>query len=479
MSSQDSGVSRSGLTTGSPGKLLAFGLLAIVVFMAVGLGWAQNSEIRGTVADEKKAMIPGADIVITSVATGTSRSTVTNNVGFYSVPLLKEGEYLVKCGIPALSQQAHVRLEVGQTSEVDFKLKVGEVTQVIEVQASAERLQSKAQDVGQVIDQKRIESLPLNGRNYLELAQLSVGVVKSSQGGRGENSSDEGAVRAAGLSGSQQNLVLDGVDNSSRVGQGPLLTQTQAVKPPIEAISEFKVLTNNVSAEFGFRMGAKVLVSPGSGTNDLHGSLYEFHRNAATAANNFFFNSLRNPGTTGEKSPAYIRNQFGATVGGPLIRDPTFFFGSYQGTRIRQNGDSYQRSVPSEAVRSGDFSKEPGGIRRNRKIFDPATLKGTGARQSATLSSPTISSHVHVGTPFPRKLSNCTRSQLPDSGLLKRNYRLLFPCQRHQNYDQYDVRIDHNFSEVNRIFGRYSLRDKRESWGQTCRFLRLQDRPWA
>ncbi len=463
MSSKNRSIVRSGLATKSPGRFFAFGLVSLVVFVSVfGIGWAQNSEIRGTVADEKKAMIPGAEIVVTQVATGTSRSTITNDVGFYSVPLLKEGEYQVKCSMPGFAaQQARIRLEVGQTSEIDFKLKVGEVTQVIEVQASAERLQSRAQDVGQVIDQKRIESLPLNGRNYLELAQLSVGVVKSVQGGRGENTGAEGGVRASGLSSSQQNLVLDGVDNSSRVGQGPLLTQTQAVKPPIEAISEFKVLTNNVSAEYGFRMGAKVLVSTRSGTNDLHGSLYEFHRNAATAANNFFFNSLRNPGATGQKSPAYIRNQFGATLGGPIIRDKTFFFGSYQGTRIREDGDSFQRGVPSLAVRSGDFSREPGGIRRNSKIFDPLTLKGAGAQAIRTVEFANNILPRERWDPIAAKLielyplPNCLTAGCENTTL---NYFSL--ARNSTNFDQYDVRIDHNFSDVNRIFGRYSMRDE-------------------
>ena len=329
--------------------------------------------------DISKAVIPGAEVSVTNVQTGITRKVFANEVGLYLVPLLKEGQYKVSCQNPGFNtQETVIRLAIGQVAQLDFRLEVGEISNVVEVSGETALLQSKASDVGQVIDEKRIQELPLNGRNYLELAQLSAGVVRSSQGGRGNNAGDEASFKAVGTSVSQNNVLLDGSDNSAYVGNGPLLTQTQAVKPAIESISEFKVITNNTSAEYGFKMGAKVLVSTKSGTNDFHGALYEFHRNASLAANNFMFNKFSNPGATGTGSPKYIRNQFGAALGGPIKRDRTFFFASFQGARIREDGTSFTRSVPSASLRVGDFSKEPGGTSRSAKVFDPLTVTGSG-----------------------------------------------------------------------------------------------------
>ena len=252
------------------------------------------------------------------------------------------------------------------------------MSEVVNVSSEAELVQSKAQDVGQVIDEKRIRELPLNGRNYLELAQLSAGVVPSAQAGRGHRTATEGGFRSEGQHVAQNNVLLDGSDITSKTSRGNLGFQAQAVIPNVEALSEFKVLTNNTSAEYGFRQGANVIVSTRAGTNAFHGSLFEFHRNSALAANNFFFNRNSLPAETGAKRPNYIRNQYGATLGGPIVRDRTFFFGSFQGTRIRQ-GVSRTATVPSAAVREGDFSREPGGAGRNVNIYDPLTITGTGA----------------------------------------------------------------------------------------------------
>lgn len=425
------------------------GPLLLVWLWSFSLGLGQDSGLQGVVRDETGAVIPGADLAVTNLETGVTTRVVTNDVGYYSVPLLKQGRYQVTCSMPGFSSQSsQIRLEVGQVARLDFRLRIGEVTEVVEVTAVSPLLQSKTTDVGQVIDEKRIHELPLNGRNYLELAQLTAAVLPARQLGRGHRAGEEGSFVAAGVHVAQNNVLLDGSDNSSRTSGGPLGFQAQAVKPPIDAVSEFKVITNNTSAEHGFRMGAKVLVSTKSGTNEYHGSLYEFHRNDVLGANNFFANRA------GAEKPKFIRNQFGATLGGPVIRDRTFFFASYQGTRIRR-GQSFTSTVPSAAVREGDFSQEP--IQR-RNIFDPLTLTGSGAgairqqfpnnRIPADRRDP-VAMNVLELYPLPNIPG---RENLPDN--------FFFSPTETDDADQFDFRVDHHFTELHRIFVRYSVRDQ-------------------
>ncbi|MGH9340037.1 MAG: carboxypeptidase regulatory-like domain-containing protein, partial [Acidobacteriota bacterium] len=303
----------------------------VIFLLAAAPLFAQESGIQGVVQDETESVIPGADVRVTHLSTGIAKTAVTDDVGFYSVPLLSEGRYKVEATMPGFStQETQIRLQVGQVSRVNFQLKIGEITDIVEVTSEGSLLQSKPTDVGEVIEGKRILEMPLNGRNYLALAQLATGVLPARQLGRGHRAGEEGSFIAMGMHGAQNNVLLDGADNSSQTSGGPLGFEAQAVKPPVDAVSEFKVITNNTSAEHGYRMGAKVLVSTKSGTNDFHGSLYEFHRNDVLGANNFFANKA------GAEKPKYIRNQFGATFGGPIVENKTFFFASYQGTRIRR-----------------------------------------------------------------------------------------------------------------------------------------------
>ena len=287
--------------------------------------------IQGVVSDTSGAIIPGASITVVNDATGVSRTTTTNEAGFYTVPALNPGQYTLTAESDGFApvERPSARLEVGQTLRADFSLNVGSVTEVVEVSAAAQLLQTEQTDVGQVIDSKRILEMPLNGRNYLQLAQFTVGVLPSRALGKGTRHDGErggeGGFRAMGMNVAQNNILLDGNDNSSRNSGGPLGFQSQAVKPPVDAVSEFKVVTNNMSAEYGYRAGAKVLVSTKSGTNNFHGSVYEFLRNDKLDGTNFFANRV------GAAKPTYRQNQYGGTIGGPVVKNKTFFFFSYQG----------------------------------------------------------------------------------------------------------------------------------------------------
>ncbi|MCX6602555.1 MAG: carboxypeptidase regulatory-like domain-containing protein, partial [Acidobacteria bacterium] len=413
---------------------------------------AQNAGVQGVISDPSKAIIPGATITITNLETAVSAKTVANESGLYVFPSLSTGRYKLECAAPGFAprQVNELRLEVGQTARIDFELKTGTLVESIEVSATGILINSQTSEVGQVIDSKRILEMPLNGRNYLQLALFTAGAQPGGDIGTGSRGRDEGQFSAVGLQMAQNNVLLDGNDNSSRTSGGPLGFEAQQVKPPVDAVAEFKVVTNNMSAEYGYRAGAKVLVSTKSGTNQFHGSAYEFLRNEKLDGTNFFANR------SGGLKPSYRQNQYGATLGGPAIKNKTFFFASYQGTRIR-TGQSYISSVPSaDITERGDFSRQPA-IRRN--IFDPRTQTGTGATAARS--------------PFPNNIIPATRwdpvvknilGLYPKANIatvgehLPNNY--YFGPSDSDDGDQYDFRGDHNINDKHRFFARYSLRDQ-------------------
>ena len=373
---------------------------ALAVLSLAPAALAQNSGIQGVVTDASGGVIPAASITVANVATGVEYDAQSNETGFYSVPFLSPGTYTVTAQTEAFapSTRENLKLDVQQIARVDFELSVGTVTEVVEVSAAAALLESEQATMGQVIENKRIVEMPLNKRNYLELAQLSVGILPGSTVGAGTRPgrSGEAGFVGMGMRGYQNNVMIDGIDNGSRAGGGPLGFQAQASKPSVDAVAEFKVVTNNMSAEYGFRMGPKVLVSIRSGSNDLHGSAFEFIRNDKLDATNFFANR------SGSVKPTLRQNQFGGTLGGPIMKNKTFGFFSYQGTRIRV-GRSFLATVPAQLTRSGDFSME----RRNHNmVFDPESTVGTGA--------------AAIRDPFPNNVIPASRFDPVSTPLLSR-----------------------------------------------------------
>ena len=397
---------------------------------------AQHATVQGVVTDESNAAVPGARVAVTNVATGVVVSTVTNESGFYSVPFLIPGTYRVEATKEgfAVAKRENLVLNVNQTVAVDFRLRVGTVTETVEVQAAAELLNSQTSVVGQVIDNKRIVELPLNGRNYLELARLTAGVVPDA----GSRTSAKGTFSALGQRAYQVNVLLDGIDNSSRASGGQLGFEAQAVTPSIDAVAEFKVVTNNNSAEYGFRMGGTVIVQTKSGSNEFHGSLYEFLRNDKLDGTNFF--------AVGQGKPPYRQNQFGGTLGGRIVRDRTFFFGSVEGTRIRL-GETNIATVPRPELRNGDFSVT------GRPIFDPATTRQEAGRW---VRDPFAGNRIPSSRfdPVARAVIDLyPQPNLP--GLVSNHF---FAGSRKDDTNQVDTRVDHNLSAGHRMFGRYSRR---------------------
>jgi len=429
-------------------KQFAFSLAWVLL---ASLAWAQGtSAIQGLVTDSTGAVIPRAEITVKNLDTGVEYRASSNEVGFYVVPGLNPGRYSITCTSEGMapSERPEVRLEVGQTMRVDFELKVGAVAEVVEVSAVAQLLQSEKTDVGQVIDSKRIVEMPLNGRNYLELAKFAVGVLPSRELGKGTRhdgeSGGEGGILAVGMHAAQTNVLIDGADNSSRNSGGPLGFQMQAAKPSLDAVAEFRVVTNNMSAEYGFRMGAKVIVVTKSGTNELHGSLFEFVRNDKFDGTNFFANR------SGAQKPTLRRNQFGATLGGPFIKNKLFGFFSWQST-LERAGRSFTSSVPSVEAKNGDFSRQPG---KDGKIYDPLTLN-----KGVRLPFPGFVIPASRFDPVAKRVADLyPNPNIPGREHLKNNF--FYSPSKKTDSHQFDWRVDWNVSETTRAFGRYSLRDE-------------------
>lgn len=429
-----------------------FGRAALLLLTAGNLVLAQNSGIQGVATDPSGAPVPDVSVTITNVSTGVASTATTNERGFYSAPLLPTGTYklsAIKDGFAPVNVE-ELKLDVGQTARVDFALKIGAVAETVEVTAAAALLESETTAMGQVIENKRIVEMPLNLRNYLELGKFSAGVLPARMLNRGARTTGEdnaeGGFVGLGQRAYQTNVLLDGVDNSSRASGGPLGYQAQAVKPAVDTVAEFKVVTNNNSAEYGYRMGPKVIVSTKSGTNDLHASVYEFLRNDKFDGTNFFANR------SGSKKPTLRQNQFGGTVGGAVIKNRTFYFFSYQGTRVRR-GQSFTSTVPGALARGGDFSQE--GTNRNR-VFDPLTTTGTGA-DAIRLQFP---NNVIPATRFDPVVSKIMQNYpMPNiSGRDNMANNYFFAPSDMETDNQYDIKIDHNFSERDRTFYRWSIR---------------------
>ena len=439
---------------------LRFGVALVAIFMlTVSIGFAQKSEIQGTIMDETDAVIPGVDITVTNVETGVSRNTVTNDEGRYSVPKLFTGTYRISMSMAGFNtQQSELLLDAGQTTEQNFRLAVGTPSNVIEVSATSARITVTPHTVATVIEEKQIEQLPLLNRNVLALASLAPGIIKGSQGNRGDQMED--GFKSGGLAMEHVAISLDGIDNTGRVVFGPLATQSQAAKPPPEAIAEFKVITNNTSAEYGAKAGATILISTKGGTNDFHGGIYEFHRNAAVSANNFMFNRDAPRDSNGDiisTPPPYIRNQFGGTFGGPIIADRTFFFFSFQGQRLRSAGRSFLRRVPTSLELAGDFSQSNCAAQgRCANIYDPNTLTGSGQAAERQQFPGNVVPSNRIDP-----VAQSVMGIYPAPNIVTTSQNNFFYIQGQlDDSELYDIRIDHNFSDNHRIFGRYSYRNE-------------------
>ena len=432
-------------------------LLLAPAFLAVSL-MAQTffGTVVGTITDSTGASVPGAEVVITNTGTAERRSAQTDANGSYQFAALVPGSYKVdieKVGFKHFSRTS-LTVDVQSTIRVDAPLEIGDVGQVVEVSAQAALLQTDSSALSHVVEGRTIQEMPLNGRNVLNLVSLVPGVVPqgsasgnamgNQNGGGTTNVNGWGNYQIGGGMANQSAAYLDGSPLNVSYINAIVLIPTQ------DAIQEFRVATNNVSPQFGRYAGGVVNLTTKSGTNELHGGMYEYLRNTDLNANNFFNNR------SGLARPPFNQNQYGASAGGPLKKDKTFVFGSWENFSYRQ-GIPTLTTVPTAAMRLGDFSAA--GI---PKIYDPLTV--CGQYQNATC--PTANGQpVYTRTAFP---GNIVPPSLidPTAALIKDTYGAPTLPGIANNFGtnskvggdqhQYNARGDENLNEKQRLFLRYT-----------------------
>lgn len=327
-------------------SILIFAFVCSLLLTSNASAQVDRGSIAGTVTDTSSASVAGAKVMVTNLETGQVVEVSTDEEGNYSAKLLRIGRYSVKAEKQGFQSAIEPGVDVGinQVVRVDFSLKVGMASETVEVTTAAPLLQTDTSSLGTIETEKRITDLPLNGRNFIQLAYLGPGANggqtgSNVSGGVFENERANEAISVNGLRVTNNNFLLNGVDNNE-FGLGGTI-----VLPPPDAIQEFRTEENAMSAEFG-RGGAAVNVVLKSGTNSFHGGVYEFFRNDKLDALNYF---------SPEQEP-FQRNQFGGFIGGPIRENKTFFFGNYEGYRLRET-DPFISSVPTGDERTGDFSQ--------------------------------------------------------------------------------------------------------------------------
>jgi hypothetical protein len=385
---------------------------ALIAFLT-GNALAQTTQggIVGTIRDQKGANITGAKVTVSSPATGLHRETTTADNGIFRVMALPTGIYQIKAEAPGFATATTTGVEVGvdQVRTLDLTLRVGARNEVVEVQADASLTQTESSKLGEIIDNRKVEDLPLNGRDFAQLARLNPGVATS--GGGGGQQGGEGGVSGFSSNGQRStsnNFLVDGVDNNDYFGG------TAAQIPSIDSIQEFEVQTNTFAAEYGRNTGSVVNLVTKSGSNNLHGSVYEFFRNDALDARNYFNDS--------QFAKSALRlNQFGGTLGGPIIKNKTFFFLNYEGFR-RRAGITRITNVPTLAERAGNFVDNNG---------NPITV---------------------AVNPVSAQLFNL----FPQPNLNDPSGNFISSPEQNDGTDQFLVKVDHHFHSSDTLSARYS-----------------------
>jgi hypothetical protein len=424
-------------------RLSVLRILGCVVFSSFfGLSAVAQQitgSIRGTVVDPSGASVEGAYISAVQTETGLTRNAKTAHSGEYILLELPVGHYMIKAeakGFQTYIQQGIV-LDVNQTPTIPIHLAVGAETEKLQVQADAALIEGTVTALGKTVTEREVLDLPLNGRNFSQLGLLQPGVVPLTPGlaEAGGSLRDGQAYAVNGQRPESNNFLIDGANNFNGVDGGFVL------KPPVDAITQFKILTHNANAEFGGSLGSTTNIITRSGTNRFHGALWEFLRNDALDATNYFASTTE----------PLKQNQFGGTFGGPIIKDKTFFFGYYEGFRNRQ-GETQGSTVPSLAERGGDF----------RQLCDPS--KGESFDSNGYCSNPAHQLvFLFANPPSPIPYNQIQSMINPFS----QNLLSLFPEPNsgtnvfvstqtlRDDTDQFGLRIDHYLTSADTLNFRY------------------------
>jgi hypothetical protein len=441
--------------------------------------WAQKDSgaIAGLVRDATGAVVVGAQLTITDLDRGNTFTTKSDHQGEYVASPLKVGRYRVSAEKAGFKRAVvgPIVVNVDEKPVADFTLSVGSIRETVTVTSRAPLLETETSDLGQLVDSRRAETLPLNGRNYAQLALLGAGIAPSEPGSRVETSYGFSSNGARSL---QNNFLLDGVDNNSNLGD-VLTGQAYVIQPSVDAIEEFKVQTNAYSAEFGRGNGAILNAVLKSGTNRFHGDLYEFFRNDALDARNAFDTFGRQP---------YHQNQFGATFGGPIIKDRTFFFVDYEGFRVVQALPQLS-AVPTPAEIGGDFSSFltttvapqvdingkvlPGTTAVDcsghptyfGEIFNSRLTQASGLNGSGYCGVPIgVDASGNPTNKFPTGLIDPLAARisalLPAPNVNINGSNFLAEPKKTYSRNNADVRVDHKISDKDSLFGTFSYENQ-------------------
>jgi hypothetical protein len=415
--------------------------LVILGFTLLLLGtvtWAQQTtaDVLGIVTDASGAVLPSVKITVHNLDTAANYSATSDSGGNYMVTLLPVGRYSIKAtgvGFKTWTTTG-VTLALGDRLRQNIQLEVGGLEQSIEVTASSPALQADSSSVSNLITNTAMQNLPLSGRNFVVLTQLTAGASEGDPNGlpsgtRPDDRRQTSAVTVNGQPTSYNNFLIDGMDDNER-SIGTIL-----VKPSVDALQEMKVQTSLYSAEYGRTAGGVINFVTKSGTNQFHGSVFEFLRNEKLDARNFF----------AAVKPAYKQNQFGGSMGGPVVKNKLFFFGDYEGFRMHQ-GQTYTASVPTAAERAGNFA----GV---APIFDP--LSTTTNSSGVSTRTRFLNDQIPLNQMDPVAVNLVALWPLPLRSGLANNYS--YQPMKTQNNDTMDVRGDYRLSDSNTLFGRYSL----------------------
>ena len=390
--------------------------LLLAIALAAGLAWAQGTAtIFGTVSDSTGGVVPGARVIVRNMQTGLERETRSNEAGSYVAAQLPVGVYTVTAEAAGFKSgiQEGIRVQVDENRRVDFRLEVGALSESITVEAAIAQVETREGTLKEVVDAERIVELPLNGRNAIELQYLVAGVGRRTDRGQQQNPS----VSINGSRSNANNYTLDGGDNHDPYFNSP------AAFPNPDALQEFSIQTNAYSADRGRNAGIIMSAVTKSGTNQLHGSLFEFLRNEKLNARNFFAVTV----------PPFKRNQYGGTLGGPIRKNKLFYFTSYQGTRERSAPGSVTATVLSQAERQGDFSEI-----LPRSLRDPQGGLFPGNIIPRSRLHPAALKFLEAFIPLPNRPGNLYS----------------FASQQSIDDEQVIAKVDYNATDAHRLYGR-------------------------
>ena len=426
-------------------------LLLVVLGAPCATAQEDTGNIVGTIRDPSGAVVPNAKVVVTNLATHRAQDTQTNSEGQYVVLLVQVGTYSIsvqKTGFQE-SIEKGINVDVQSRLQVDFTLQVGAVVQQVRVTSAAPLLDTQSADVGQVVGEREISELPLNGRRYDDLVFLTTGVtsvtpVMTNHG--------EGAFSVDGNTSMQNNFILDGVDNNS-YDENMNTRSAQVVIPPVDALSEFKMQTHTYDVSFGRNAGSVINATIKSGSNEFHGDVWEFLRNKELDANDWFLDQA------GKPKAQYQQNQYGGTLGGPIKPNHTFFFISDEHLSIRQ-GITRLGSVPTPQMRQYNFAELKTAPKLSASAPSQLQSQFAGCFTGATLSSgcvDPVGATIFALYPLP----NTNRSQEGVAkGFVGNNY--IASPKFTQDKDSAVARIDTKWNDANKIYGHYVVMDTRQ-----------------